>query len=156
MTTIIEYRSTYFYNIQKNEKNIVDHFNIWFKNNTDIDHLYDIINDFFDEYIQCNNLKEFIDFISYEEKENNITIINYKSSNIINNIFIKKIDENNYNIKIELIDLLDNQTKKSINSDEYLNMLKNIENLKSDLIISNKYLNNYLENEQNNYRNLIN
>ena len=52
--------------------------------------------------------------------------------------------------------MLDNQTKKSINSDEYLNMLKNIENLKSDLIISNKYLNNYLENEQNNYRNLIN
>lgn len=145
MSILLE-KGTYFYNIELNDKNIINEYNIWFKNRDDQDNIYEVYENYFMEYMQKNNVEEPLDYYGYESIDNT-TIISLTTDKIISKVYIKTLesDEDYLNVKIELINLL---PIDPLQNSVYVEMFDNLHHLKSDIIIINKYYNNKKNKEQ--------
>ena len=123
--------------IESKEVNVIDSYNIWYKYSYDSLNLYDEYEQTINGYIQQHNKEIFMNY--YSSNENNLTIISYISSNISLTINITKFDDNNYNVKVILINLL-----KDIDIDdnnEYNEIYNNIKQTKNTIIGWNNYFN---------------
>jgi hypothetical protein len=143
-------KSTYFYNIELSDENIVSNYNIWFKNRDEQSEIEEIYENYFMEYMQKNNVEEPLDYIGYESIDNT-TIYSLRTDKIISKVYIKTLesDEDFINVKIELINLLPIVSSQNL---EYTEMLDNLQHLKSDIIIINKYYNNKKNKEREDLR----
>jgi hypothetical protein len=136
-----QYRSTYFYNIEKNDENVIDEYKIWYKNYEYTNDLYECYETALGGFIINNNSKSIMNYYSCdEEKENDKkkTLMTFTSEAVDIRIDIINIDFNNYHIKVTLINLLD---KFCSENNEYVEMTNLMKQTKKDILEINKYYN---------------
>ena len=145
MSIILE-KGTYFYNIELNDKNIINEYNIWFKNRDEQYEIAEIYENYFMEYMQKKNIEQPLDYFGYESIDKT-TILSLTTDKIITKIYIKNLesDKDFINVKIELINLLPMDASQNL---EYTEMCDNLNHVKTDIIIINKYYNNKKNKEQ--------
>lgn len=133
--------STYFYNIGKNDENIIDEYRIWYKNNEDASHLYECYEFALGEFIMNKNIEHSMNYFACdEEKENDNkkTIMSYKSQSVDILISIKNLDDDNLHVKVTLINL---ENKPPSENNEYIEIQDLMKQCKEDIIDINKYFN---------------
>lgn len=133
---------TYFYNIQKNDENVIDEYYIIYNDYMDKFYLYECYEFELGAFIMNKNPEHLIDFcICDEEKENDNkkTLMSYKSKSVDIMISIINIDDNNLHVKVTLINL---ENKPLSENNEYIEIQDLMKQCKEDIIDINKYLNN--------------
>lgn len=142
--TLLNDRSTYFYNIQKNDDYVVDEYRIWYKDYLNTEKLYKYYELNLTEYISKQNHENKMDFCVYEEeiegnnKKSIKTIMNYKSLEIEYKIEIVNIDGNNLHVTVFLNNLLD---VPNYENPFYIEILDICKGIKNSIIEINKYYN---------------
>jgi len=138
-------KSTYFYNIQKNEVNVIDEYHIMYYDYRDNNYLYDSYESTLGEYITNKNPEETMVYSSYHDStkdmgEFEITLMAYSTNAIEFLIVIRDLfkDEDNLHVKISLINLLDIPSSENT---EYVEMANLMKKTKQEIIDINKYLN---------------
>ena len=136
-------KSTYFYNIQKNEVNVIDEYRIMYYNNRNKDYLYESYESCLGEYITNKNPEETMVYSSYvdsnKDNENfNKTIMSYSTNAIEILIAITNLFDDYLDVKINLINLL---YLPSSENTEYVEMSNLMKKTKQEIIDINKYLN---------------
>lgn len=126
-----EDRSTYFYNIQKMDTNVVDEYKIYYGYSSDTKYVLMSYEQNLIKYLQENQNENVINY--YGDNNGNIV---FECEEIQFNILITNLDSNNLHVKVFLINLLN-----SFDNPFYLDFMKMIKQVKNEIIENNKLLN---------------
>jgi len=124
-------RGTYFYNIQKNDENVIDEYKIYYKYKSDTQYLLMIYEESIVKYIN-ENIYTNQNFISSD------SYLLFECEEIQFKILITNLDDNNLHVIVILINL-----SNSIDNQYYWDFYHKIEQLKIEIIENNKLLNSY-------------